>query len=310
MSLYATARVYEIIHNRLIQTLKLNSSGGDLILAVAFSFLCGLLKRWCKKVNITLEYGELEKFHDVLYKSLVRTWLTYYSIALCLSKDYFWDTSLYFRYDDGSLRGNHCSRNITVDERIYYVALFGYYLNHTITQFNDPVRQDFLALFMHHVVTLMLIILSYKSGFSSVGVVLAMCHEPSDMLLSFAKIFRYLGMKNVTDILYVIFSFSWFYCRIYLYPLKCILSLGPWRFLIHDYLPIPSDKPPNCRFFLIIDFIVLLMVFLYMLHIYWTYFLIKSLIRKFTTGKTEDTRSDKELIRPAGGSCWRNRKKE
>jgi len=192
---------------------------------------------------------------------------------------------------------------IAVDERIYYVLLFGYYLNHTITQFSDPVRKDFLALCMHHIVTLILISLSYNSGFSSVGVVLAMCHEPSDLLLSVAKIFKYVGMSLVTDVLYVVFSISWFYFRIFLYPLKCIFSAKPWRFIIHDYLDIPKDDPPNCRYFLVADILISLMILLYFLHVYWSYFLVKSLMRKFMTGQTEDTRSDKEELRPAGGPC-------
>merc|ERR1719245_1159010 len=159
-------------------------------------------------MNPMLTYGSENKFHDVVYKTIVRIWLTYYSIALCLSKDYFWDTSLYWRHADGRLRENNCRRDIVMDERIYYVTLFGYYLNHTITHFSDPKRKDFWVLFAHHVITLVLIVVSYNSGYASIGVVLAMCHEFSDLMLSLAKIFRYLGMKTLGDVTFFGFVIS------------------------------------------------------------------------------------------------------
>ena len=301
MSLQAITSVFEVLHSRAIKSLHLTRDGGDLLLAVIFSILCEFLKRICNSTNPKLGYGEVEKFREVLYKIILRIWFTYYSITLCLSKDYFWDPSLFYRHADGRLRDNMCTREIAVDERIYYVTLFGYYLNHTLTQFNDPKRKDFWALCLHHIVTLLLIVLSYKSGFSSIGVVLAMCHEPSDLLLAIAKIFRYLGMKVLTDVFFIIFTISWFYFRIYLYPLKCLVisATGPWKLIYHDYLPLHLDDPPHCAS-LLGEFFFILMMTLYVLHLYWTVFLVKAVARKLKTGNTEDTRSDKEE-RPDGG---------
>jgi hypothetical protein len=224
MSVQILTQGFEKIHSLIITTLNLSISQGDFVIGIAFAILCELVKDVSKRLNPKLGYGTMDKFHEVTYKIIIRTWFNYYSISLCLSKDYFWDTSLYWKHADGTLRENICSRIITSDERIYYVMIFGYYLNHTLTQFSDPQRKDFWALCAHHVFTLCLILLSYKSGYSSIGVVMAMCHEPSDLLLAVAKLFRYLGMKTTTDIIFIIFSISWFFFRIYLYPLKCILA--------------------------------------------------------------------------------------
>jgi len=68
---------------------------------------------------------------------------------------------------------------------------------------------------------------------------------------------------------------------------------------MHDYLPIPlPDNEPYCEYFLISDLCIVSMSILYMLHIYWTFFLVKSLLRKIMTGETEDTRSDQDERKP------------
>jgi hypothetical protein len=127
----------------------------------------------------------------------------------------------------------------------------------------------------------------------------AMCHEPSDLLLAVAKLFRYLGMKTTTDIIFIIFSISWFFFRLYLYPLKCIVaSAGTWRFLYHDFLPLPLDEGPICTHPKG-DILFNLMIFLYLLHMYWTFFLVKAIGRKLSSGNLVDTRSDQE-VKPAG----------
>jgi len=301
MSLETISNSFEVLHRTIAERLSLSTSQGDLLLTVAFAFLCELLKRMCNTINVKLGYGSLEKFREVVYKILIRIWLTFYSTLLCLSKDYFWDPTLYWRYPSGALRGNDCTRDIQIDERIYYVTLCGYYLNHTITQFNDPRREDFYALCAHHLITLCLIMMSYKSGLASIGVVVAMCHEPSDLLLAIAKMFRYLGMTFTTDVLFGIFTFSWFYFRIYLYPLKCIMSTvaSPVKMSFHKFVPFFLDDPPNCVN-QTSEFLLYLMISLYILHVYWTFYLVKALYRKVATGKTEDTRSGTERI-PQGG---------
>jgi len=293
---------FEAIHRVIAVSFNLSTDQGDLLLAVAFALLCALIKRMCNAINVELGYGTLEKLRDVAYNIIIRFWLTLYSTSLCLSKDYFWDTSLYWKYPDGALRQNGCTREVQTDERLYYVTLFGYFLNHTLMQFSVPRREDFYALFVHHIVTLCLIMMSYKSGFTSIGVVVAMCHEPSDLFLVVAKMFRYLGITLITDVFFLIFIISWFYLRMYLYPVKCIIATvaGPLKMSFHSFLPFLIHDPPHCvnR---ISELSLYLMVCLYLLNLYWAYFIVKSIIRKILTGKTEDTRSGDERNVPQGG---------
>merc|ERR1712243_431142 len=114
---------------------------------------------------------EKEKYRWVLYKLVIRTVLSYYAVNLCVSKDYFWDTSLLYKFANGAIRDNSCTRDITADERVYIITLFGYYLNHTITQKSEWRRKDFWVLCLHHIVCLILIVLCYMTGYASLLVV-------------------------------------------------------------------------------------------------------------------------------------------
>lgn len=47
---------------------------------------------------------------------------------------------------------------------LYYVVSLGYHLNRALTQFSNPSRKDFVALFVHHWATLILMTGSFVSG--------------------------------------------------------------------------------------------------------------------------------------------------
>ena len=47
---------------------------------------------------------------------------------------------------------------------LYYVVSLGYHLNRALTQFSNPSRKDFVALFVHHWTTLILMTGSFVSG--------------------------------------------------------------------------------------------------------------------------------------------------
>jgi len=282
---------FEKLHHSLFR--RIPDWQGDLALGVVFAAALELLKQLCATWKPPLSHGEHDKFLEVTFKIIVRFWHVFFSISLCLGKDYFWNPDLIWSYGDGRLRENLCSREIMADERLYYITMFGYYFHHTLTQFNDPKRSDFWVLFLHHIITLLLILGSYNSGYTSVGVILAMCHEPSDLMLGLAKFSKYLGMKYCADIFFALFFVSWLVFRLWLFPVKCILSTARfWKLFIHDMLPL---TPPalHCSS-LTVNCLWGLMVVLYTMQLYWGVLIMKVLIRKLTTGLMEDVRSDIE----------------
>jgi len=265
----------------------------DLIIGILFSGIFFAVKQACRLWTPKLAHGVHDKFHDMIYKIIMHSWFTCYSISLCLSKDYFWDTTLLWAYEDGRLREHNCTRRITLGERILYITMFGFYLLLMLTQFHDPQRSDFWAYFAHHVITMILVTVGYSSGYASLGIIVALCHGPTDIFLALAKLCIYLGMKFLTDVFFVLFVIFWVFLRLYLYPLKCILSLFPfWRISILSILPLPlleqycSSLIVDCSFYLLLA--------LYSLDVYWGLLILKVLRKKLTTGETKDVRSGDE----------------
>lgn len=283
---------FEALHQTLPS--RITDNQGDFLLSIVFAVMCEVGKRACTIWRPKLVKGDYVKLHEVVHKLIIRSLLTYYSISLCLSKDYFWDPTLLWAYKDGRIRDNGCTRISTPDERVYYVALFGYYLQHMLTQFNDAKRSDFWILVAHHIVTMILIMGSYTNGFTSIGILIATFHEPSDAFLSICKFCTYLGIKLGAEIFFFLLIISWAFLRIFLFPLKCLFPICHfWKFSLHAIIPIPLIEP-HCRASFFINFMIYLMVVLYVMDIYWFVLILKGLKRKLMSGQIKDLRSDDE----------------
>jgi len=251
--------------------------------------------RWaCSLWTPKLVSGDLHKFHDALHKSIVRVWLTYYSISLGLSKEYFWDPTLLWAYEDGQIREN-CTRRITPDEHVLYISMFGYYLQQMLSMFHEPKRADFWAIFTHHVLTTILLIGAHSSGWAAgAGVIVAFCHELPDHILVLAKCCVYLGIQYLADAFFALLVISWLYLRIYLLPLKIFIpGLTFWKVGIISLLPFPVLKEKHCSLFYF-DLLCYSLILMYGLDIYWCALLLKALGKKLKTGEVKDVRSDDE----------------
>eukprot|EP00494_Astrolonche_serrata_P025824 UN26085 len=85
-------------------------------------------------------------------------------------------------------------------EHFYYLLEFGWYGHRAITSPLEYSRSDFWEMFLHHIVTSVLIALSYWLQFQKVGVMIMLIHDPSDSLLAFTKSVSYLGFSTLADI--------------------------------------------------------------------------------------------------------------
>ena len=93
----------------------------------------------------------------------------------------------------------------------------------------DIKKGDFWPMLVHHLAALVLLYLSYTTGYFRTGVSTVFCLDVCDIFLHFAKITRL--VDNVRPIpmpiLVVIFSClvgSWIIFRIVLFPAKCIYA--------------------------------------------------------------------------------------
>ncbi|RHY32482.1 hypothetical protein DYB32_002530 [Aphanomyces invadans] len=165
-------------------------------------------------------------------------------------------------------------------------------------KFLEEVRKDYLIMMTHHVVTIALVTWSFAMGFLPVGVLVLLLHDASDVPLDLLKMANYLKLEDrkgffVTEVLFAIMLSVWVYFRVYLYPAKLIYT-SFWENREACCLPheahdlnvvFPYPGPPSWLAFNI------LLGSLYLLHIWWT-FLILRLLKGVLTKSVHDVAED------------------
>jgi ceramide synthetase len=121
----------------------------------------------------------------------------------------------------------------------YYRIALGYHVFRTIGQFFEKRRKDFIAMMIHHWITITLIISSQLLSVTEVGIIVMVIHDNGDMLLAMSKFFTWLGFKNLRTVIYAIFVLAWIAFRVVgfsMYVLIPVMTAGnlschPWFYI-------------------------------------------------------------------------------
>jgi len=161
-------------------------------------------------------------------------------------------------------------------EMAFYWSLF-------ITQFFDVKRKDFWEMFIHHVATLALLIFSWTNHMHRMGSLVLLVHDFADHWLELAKLFRYAGYNNACDTTFAIFTFTWAFSRLGLFP----------SWVCYSTIIEASQFVPMFPVYYIFNF---LMTVLLILHVIWFTFLVTIVVQVVVADKDgiEDARSDSE----------------
>ncbi|ODV59929.1 TLC domain-containing protein [Ascoidea rubescens DSM 1968] len=159
-----------------------------------------------------------------------------------------------------------------------------------ILQLEKP-RKDFKELVFHHIVTMLLIYLSYTFHFTWIGVTIYSTMDTSDLFLATSKVLNYLDSK-ITGLFFAIFIFVWIYERHYL-NLKILYSIltefktvGPYDL---------NFKTGQYKCFISQPIVFFLLSCLQLVNLYWLFLILKIAFRFLFSGKElEDVRSDAE----------------
>jgi sphingoid base N-palmitoyltransferase len=146
----------------------------------------------------------------------------------------------------------------------------------------ETKRKDFWATMMHHVVTVILIGYSYGLGFTKVGVVVMFLHDVCDFPLEFAKMMKYAGYEGVATVAFAIFVLVWMAMRVIYFPHWVIRSVifESWDAILGPY---STTNFPHWEIF------SGMLLTLQVLHIFWTYLILKAAVRALTaSGKVDD----------------------
>nr|CDS17732.1 lag1 longevity assurance 1 [Echinococcus granulosus] len=187
--------------------------------------------------------------------------------------------------------------------RWLYMFQIGFYAHSFYAALRlDVRRKDTSVLLIHHVLTIALLSFSFFAKFHRVGLLVLFLHDISDVILELGKFFIAVRSKypeyanrleHIANCLFAAFVLTWFYLRIYLFPTKVIYGTTWGVYLTH------LDR--EAYFFL---FFNTMLTTLYLLHIYWSYFIVVMLC-KIAIGrmpKIEDER-DFDSDTSSNGVC-------
>jgi hypothetical protein len=165
----------------------------------------------------------------------------------------------------------------------YYLVNLSYHMTDLVWFiFFYEMQTDFLMMFLHHICTISLIVFSYMCNYSNVGCIVMFLHDFADIFVYFCRIIINLDVRSIAKILsgkllLVVFV----YTRIYV--------LGDLiRILIQQFSFYKMWDAFNTT-------LTLFLCFLYMLHIYWVYSIIKKICSALFANKIEDTYKVKKL---------------
>jgi ceramide synthetase len=156
-----------------------------------------------------------------------------------------------------------------------------FYWSLIFSQFVDVQRKDFWVNFIHHIATVLLMSFSWADNFCRVGTLVLLIHDAVDFWLEAAKMARYCKKNNICNILFIVFTATWFLTRCMIYPFWIIYSTlveAPAFILFY-------------RAYYVFNFLLFLLL---ILHIFWSIMILKIALSAVRSGEADDARSDSE----------------
>jgi hypothetical protein len=164
--------------------------------------------------------------------------------------------------------------------RYFYGIQTGYYLQLLINLiFIDEKLDDFWEMFLHHVITLILIVFSYCVLYHRLGSMILLIHDFVDIFLYVAKAFHDAGFQTVANVLFIGFVIALPVVRLWYFGLHLIMPV----FQLVDYPKAFFYDVPGAHGFIVNGLcynghcfsVWLLCVYaactLWCLHLYWFY---------------------------------------
>lgn len=216
----------------------------------------------------------LTKFCESMWRFTYYLCIFCYGIRFLWSMPWFWDTrQCWYNYPYQPL-----SRELYY----YYITQLAFYWSLMFSQFIDVKRKDFLMMFIHHMIGIMLTTFSYVNNMVRVGALIFCLHDFADPLLEAAKMANYARRERLCTTLFVIFGAAFIVSRLAIFPLWILNTtlFESWEIIG----PYPSWWLFNA-----------LLLILQVLHAIWSYLIVQTASKALSRGKvSKDDRSDIE----------------
>lgn len=290
------SQVSWLANNWIIQRLEASLGthvdlGVVLAVALALPILRGFLDLFLfKPMGKLLIVGDLQRIptpreRNVIIKCQESSWkaLIYFGMALLA----YTATELRWLTDTRQLWAGcsklPCEHDAGSRVRWVYVIEMAFYAQAIPSLvFWEVRRKDFLESLAHHVATFILLGYSYWLSLTRVGVLIVLLHDMNDIFLELAKLARYTGREALPNTLFVMFLVSWIASRLVAFPFWVIRSVIVDAKAVAELHGI--NMHPHYEIF------SGMLIFLLVLHIYWTWLILKVLYAVVHTSKCDDVR--------------------
>ena len=129
---------------------------------------------------------------------------------------------------------------IPVDIKWLYLIECGFNL-HSIyaTLFLDTIKKDLHVMLVHHLITVLLLFVSYSTRYFKIGLLVLFFHDICDIWLEVTRFNHHIKFRNgkshlindlIANVGFVLFALSWLVFRLYFFPLKVLYSTGGMPF--------------------------------------------------------------------------------
>ncbi|XP_026668173.1 ceramide synthase 6-like, partial [Ceratina calcarata] len=229
------------------------------------------VERWLRLRRAQDKPSTLTKFCENSWRCLYYTYSFIYGLIILWNKPWLWDIK-------------HCYYNypyhpVSNDVWWYYMISMAFYWSLSFSQFFDVKRKDFWQMFIHHIATIVLMCFSWVGNLTRIGTLVLLVHDCADIFLEAAKMAKYANYQKVCDCIFVIFTVLWIITRIGVYPFWIIHSTS---------IEAPKIVPMFPAYYIFNFLLILLLI----LHMIWTYLILKIAYNAFYAGQMEgDIRS-------------------
>ncbi|XP_014376288.1 ceramide synthase 6 [Alligator sinensis] len=232
------------------------------------------IQRWFRQRRNQEKPSTLTKFCESTWRFTFYLYIFTYGVRFLKKAPWLWNTRQCW--------AGYPYQPLTPDTHYYYIVELSFYWSLMFSQFIDIKRKDFSIMFTHHIVTIMLINLSYINNWIRAGTMTLCLHDSADVVLEAAKMANYCKYQKLSDFLFLTFAVVFIVSRLFMYP---FWVLNTTLFEMYEALG-------NFPAMWILNIMLLI---LQILHCFWSYLILKAAYKVIAKGKVvKDERSDVE----------------
>lgn len=162
---------------------------------------------------------------------------------------------------------------VRLSVRVFYMLTLGHHFERlTYELLHNKKASTFFTMTFHHLVTVMLIFLSFYTRHLMFGIPILLTHDFNDIFLNAARFWRESVFPTSSSVAFMIMMISWFYTRIFLYSKYILYGLLYNVLHLNEFVR---------RFFFVQLFFIPALLALFGLNLFWFFQIFRVFVWRF-----------------------------